>query len=162
MKDKRSPTQLEALWKEQRFLAEQINLRGRLRLQKGKGLYMDEIKVEKEKKRLEALLKRADIPAQQQDVLAPVIDNMSWQRIKLDEAREEMKEASIVCHFNNGGGQEGERENPIFKAYINLWRAYMVGLEKYTSYLPKEMQEEVTGSNITILEQVKRMKEGNK
>lgn len=123
---------------------------------------MDEIKVEKEKKRLEALLKRADIPAQQQDVLAPVIDNMSWQRIKLDEAREEMKEASIVCHFNNGGGQEGERENPIFKAYINLWRAYMVGLEKYTSYLPKEMQEEVTGSNITILEQVKRMKEGNK
>ena len=123
---------------------------------------MDKKKVIEEKKRLEALLKRADIPAQQQDVLAPVIENMAWQRLKLDEAREQMQDENIVCHYCNGGGQEGERENPIFKAYINLWRAYMVGLEKYTSYLPKEMQDEVTGGNITILEQVKKMKEGNK
>lgn len=106
------------------------------------------------------LLDRAEVPKQQKDVLAPVIDNMAWQRVKLDEAREEMKEASIVCEYDNGGGQTGTRENPIFKAYINLWRAYMVGLEKYTSYLPKELQEEAQGGAIDMLAQVKAMKKG--
>ncbi len=119
---------------------------------------MDESKVIQEHERLEALLDRADIPQQQRDVLAPVIDNLSWQRVKLDEAREEMKEASIVCEYNNGGGQTGTRENPIFKAYISLWRAFMVGLEKYTSYLPKELQDEATAGVQSVLDQVKRMK----
>ena len=122
---------------------------------------MDKRKVTQEHKRLEALLDRADVPAQQRDVLAPVVDNMAWQRIKLDEARDEMQDASIVCHYDNGGGQEGERENPIFKAYINLWRAYMVGLEKFSSYLPKEMQEEAAGGSLSVLDQVKQMKKGS-
>ena len=122
---------------------------------------MDKRKVTREHKRLEALLDRADVPQQQRDVLAPVIDNMAWQRVKLDEAREEMQDASIVCHYDNGGGQSGERENPIFKAYINLWRAYIVGLEKYTSYLPKELQEEAAGDSISVLEKVKQMKKAN-
>ena len=122
---------------------------------------MDKRKISEEHKRLKALLDRAEVPQQHQDVLAPVIDNMAWQRIKLDETREEMQEASVVCHYCNGGGQEGERENPIFKAYINLWRAYMLGLEKFTSYLPKEMQDEVTNSAFSVVDQVKSMKKAN-
>ena len=122
---------------------------------------MDKKKVNKEHKRLEALLDRADVPQQQRDVLAPVIDNMAWQRVKLDEAREQMQDASIVCHYENGGGQSGERENPIFKAYINLWRAYMIGLEKYTSYLPKDLQEEAKGDSLDVLAQVREMKKAN-
>ncbi len=122
---------------------------------------MDKRQVNKEHKRLEALLDRADVPQQQRDVLAPVIDNMAWQRVKLDEARQQMQDANIVCHFNNGGGQEGERENPIFKAYINLWRAYMIGLEKYTSYLPKDLQAEATGDGLDVLAQVREMKKAN-
>lgn len=122
---------------------------------------MDKNSVINEHMRLEALLDRADVPQQQRDVLAPVIDNMAWQRVKLDEAREEMQEASIVCEYNNGGGQAGTRENPIFKAYINLWRAYMVGLEKFSSYLPKDMQEEAAGETLSVLEQVRQMKKAN-
>lgn len=119
---------------------------------------MDKKAVEKEKKRLEALLECAGLTAKQQSVVAPVIDNIAWQRLKLDEAREQMQDMPIVCKYDHGGGQSGIHENPIFKAYINLFRAYMTGLEKYTSYLPKEMQEEVLGDNVTILEQVKQMR----
>lgn len=119
---------------------------------------MNEIKVRQEHKRLESLLDRAAVPKQQREALAPVIDNMAWQRVKLDEAREEMREASVVCEYNNGGGQSGTRENPIFKGYINLWRAYMVGLEKFSSYLPKEMQEEAASDGLNVLEQVRQMK----
>lgn len=122
---------------------------------------MDKNSVTSERKRLEELLDRANVPQQQRDVLAPVIDNLAWQRIKLDETREAVKNAQVVVEYNNGGGQSGTRENPIFKAYINLWRAYMLGLEKYTSYLPKELQEEIAQENISVLEQVKRMKKAN-
>ena len=122
---------------------------------------MDNRKVKAEHKRLLDLLDRAEVPQQQQDVLAPVIDNMAWQRVKLDEARKEMQNASIVCEYNNGGGQAGTRENPIFKAYINLWRAYMVGLEKFSSYLPKELQEEAAADTMDILAQVRSMKKAS-
>lgn len=119
---------------------------------------MDNRKVTKERKRLEELLDRAEVPQQQRDLLTPVVDNMAWQRVKLDEARKEMQDASIVCEYDNGGGQTGTRENPIFKAYINLWRAYMVGLEKFSSYLPKELQAEVVGESVSVLDQVRQMR----
>ena len=119
---------------------------------------MDNIKVMQEHERLESLLDKANVPQQRRDVLAAVIDNMAWQRIKLDETRVEMQNASVVCDYDNGGGQTGVRENPIFKAYINLWRAYMVGLEKFTSYLPKELQDEVPGDIVSVLDQVRQMK----
>ena len=119
---------------------------------------MDNIKVIQEHERLDALLDKANVPQQNRAVLAPVIDNMAWQRIKLDETRIEMQNASVVCDYDNGGGQTGVRENPIFKAYINLWRAYMLGLEKFTSYLPKELQDEAQGDMINVLDQVRQMK----
>lgn len=119
---------------------------------------MDNIKVIQEHDRLDALLDRANVPQQQRDVLAPVIDNMAWQRIKLDQTRIEMQNASVVCDYDNGGGQTGVRENPIFKGYLGLWRAYMVGLEKYTSYLPKELQDEAPGDMVNVLDQVRQMK----
>lgn len=114
-------------------------------------------RIKDERNRLEKLLDAAEVPKQQRAVLEAVIDNLAWQRIKLDEAREEMQNASIVCEYNNGGGQSGTRENPIFKAYINLWRAYMTGLEKYSSYLPKEAREEIVSSGMSVLDQVKQM-----
>lgn len=119
---------------------------------------MNKRKVKAEYKRLLNLLERAEVPQQQREVLAPVLDNLAWQRIKLNEAMEEMQEESIVCEYNNGGGQSGVRENPIFKAYVNLWRAYMLGLDKYTSYLPKDLQEEAINGAIDMLSIVKAMK----
>lgn len=119
---------------------------------------MDNTALQKEKDRLTALLDRADVPEQQREILAGVIDNIAWQRLKLDETRMELMGASVVCEYDNGGGQSGTHENPAFKAYTNLWRGYMVGVEKFSSYLPKEFQEEVTGGN--ALEAVLKLKGG--
>lgn len=119
---------------------------------------MKDKRIETEHKRLMGLLDRAEVPQQQRDVLAPVVDNMAWQRVKLDDTRAEMVDASVVCEYNNGGGQAGVRENPIFKGYVSLWRAYMLGLEKFTSYLPKDMQQEAAAGSVNVLEEVRRMK----
>ena len=119
---------------------------------------MNELAVEREHKRLEVLLEKAEVPQQQRDVLAAVTDNLAWQRVKLDETRELIKGSQVVVKYDNGGGQSGVRENPIFKGYYNLWRAYMAGLEKFTSYLPKDMQDAAIGDSLTVLEQVKQMR----
>ncbi len=119
---------------------------------------MDKGKITKEKHRLEAILDKAEVPQNQREVLSSVIDNMAWQKVKLDEARLQMMKEDIVVQYDNGGGQTGTRENPIFKAYLNLWRAYMAGLEKFTSYLPKEMQEEIKTGTIDMLSYVREMK----
>lgn len=109
--------------------------------------------IKKEYKRLEGLLDKAGVPEHQKEVLQPVIDNLSWQRVKLEETMELMKDADVVIEYNNGGGQEGIRENPIFKAYISLFRIYLAGLDKFTSYLPKDLQEEEKQSS-NVLAQV--------
>lgn len=119
---------------------------------------MNRESLQREKDRLTALLDRADVPGQQREILAGVIDNISWQRLKLDETRAELMEASVVCEYDNGGGQVGTHENPAFKAYTNLWRGYMVGVEKFSSYLPKELREEVAGDN--TLQAVLKLKGG--
>ena len=115
-------------------------------------------RVENEHKRLEKLLDQANISKQHRAALVVVIDNLAWQRIKLDDIREQMLEEDVSIPYNHGGGQEGVRENPTFKSYINLWRAYMLGIEKLTSYLPKDIQEAVIPDNTSVLDKVKKMK----
>lgn len=122
---------------------------------------MDSKKVLKEHKRIEGLLNRAEVPQQLRDVLAPVVDNLAWMRIKLDETREEMKEAGVTCEYDNGGGQTGVRENPVFKGYLNLWRGYLAGIEKLQSYLPKDLPDEVIKDDLTPLAKVIQMKKVN-
>lgn len=119
---------------------------------------MENKAVKKEIRRLHALLNKAEVPKQKQAVLDSVIENLAWMRAKLDEARQQMQEESITCEYQNGGGQSGTRENPLFKGYVNLWRAYMIGLEKYTSFLPKDMQEIAQEEGQNVLDQVKQMR----
>lgn len=121
---------------------------------------MADKRIETEHARLEGLLDKAEVAQQHRAALAGVIDNMAWQRVALDDAREGMTGATLVCEYDNGGGQKGTRENPIFKAYINLYRAYMLGVDKFTSYLPAGMKDEAAGDTISVLEEVRRMKAG--
>lgn len=96
----------------------------------------------KEKKRLLSILKKVNAPKTQQDLLIPVIENLAWMRAKLDDAREQIKTSSIAIAYDNGGGQTGIRENPLFKGYEALWKAYLSGLEKVQAALPATMAAE--------------------
>lgn len=121
---------------------------------------MDVRRVRAEKQRLAKLLERAELPKEKQDMLEPLIDNLAWQKCKLDDARKKMQNEDIIREYDHGGGQKGIHENPYFKAYTNLFRSYMVGFEKYTSYIPEELRAEVTGT-LSILDQVRNIKKAN-
>lgn len=98
----------------------------------------------KEINRLKRLLLESGMSENRIKLIMPVIENTAWMKIKLDEAREVVRESSVVISYDNGGGQKGLRENPIFKGYESLWKSYMSGMNVILSSLPVEVvQKEV-------------------
>lgn len=98
-------------------------------------------RVRKEQRRITNLLKAAGVSEQSIKLREAMIGNVSWMKIKLDDAREAIKTSNIVISYDNGGGQKGIRENPLFKGYENLWRSYMNGMNSILNALPESAED---------------------
>ena len=94
-----------------------------------------------EAKRLMQILADADVSERRRKALEPVIENVAWMKEKLDDAREKIAESSVAIPYDNGGGQTGIRENPLYKGYESLWKSYMAGMERIFSALPEEAEQ---------------------
>lgn len=105
--------------------------------------YTFEELVRKENNKIKRELKKAKISGYKMKVIEPVISNVSFMKVKLDEARDQVKDETITVEYDNGGGQKGIRENPIFKAYEQLWKSYMLGMERILAIIPDEEKEEI-------------------
>ena len=114
-----------------------------------------------EKERIDRLLEKAGVSFEQRMLLEPVIENISWMKKKLDEARRVIENASITVPYQNGGGQAGTRENPAFKAYEGLWKAYMLGVSKVLEYIPEAKDEMMRPAEqpMTVLDRIKERRE---
>ena len=99
--------------------------------------------VRKEQRRITRELKRANISEHKMKAIESVVINTSFMKVKLDQAREEIKEESITVEYDNGGGQKGIRENPVFKAYEALWKSYFLGMDRILSISPEEQKEDL-------------------
>lgn len=97
-----------------------------------------EDRVDSERQRLKALLFDCNISERRMKAMDTIIDNVSWMRVKLDDTREMIKTSGVAINYDNGGGQKGIRENPLFKGYQSLWKSYMAGMEQIISCLPPE------------------------
>ena len=122
--------------------------------------------VKKEQRKISREIKKAKISAHKMKLLEPVVQNAAFMKVKLDEAREHMKEERITVAYDNGGGQKGIRENPVFKAYEALWKSYMLGMERILSMLPDEQKEEMAAMTEevkpqTVLDLVKTKRRGS-
>ena len=94
-----------------------------------------------EAQRLKALLFSYGISEKRVDMLESVIENTAWMKAKLDDAREQIQNTSVAIPYDNGGGQKGIRENPLFKGYSNLWKSYMSGMTTIMSLLPRDIAQ---------------------
>ena len=92
--------------------------------------------------RLTTLLEEYGISDKRIKALSTIIENTAWMKNKLDNTREAIKSSSVVIPYDNGGGQKGIRENPLFKGYESLWRSYMAGMSKILESLPPEVIEQ--------------------
>lgn len=109
-------------------------------------------------KNITDILTEAGISKHRIKALKSLIENTAWIKVKLDDARGAIKNSSVAIPYDNGGGQKGIRENPLFKGYEALWKSYMLGMTKILDTLPPE-QVEVKTDNIekpkTMLELVR-------
>ena len=96
-------------------------------------------RAEEEQTRITQIMKDAGVSDKRIKMLEPVILNTAWMKAKLDDAREAIKNSNIVISYDNGGGQKGIRENPLFKGYESLWKAYMNGMDRILTNLPQEV-----------------------
>lgn len=98
-------------------------------------------RAEEEQNRITDLLVDVGISERRRKMMEPIIVNTAWMKAKLDDAREAIKQSNIVISYDNGGGQKGIRENPLFKGYESLWKSYMQGMSKILDCLPQEACE---------------------
>lgn len=78
--------------------------------------------------------------------ITPIIENVCWMKVKLDDAREDIGEDGLIVPYDNGGGQSGVRENPAFKAYEALWKSYSAGMATILDLLPEATAKEAVTS----------------
>lgn len=115
-------------------------------------------RAEEEQNRIIDIMKKSGVSDKRIKMLEPVILNTAWMKAKLDDAREAIKNSQIVISYDNGGGQKGIRENPLFKGYESLWKAYMNGMERILSCLPQDVarvEAEEASKPKTMLELVR-------
>lgn len=106
------------------------------------------IRASAEIERLTQILEECNISKRRMDALKPVVENTAWMKVKLDDSRAAIKNAQIVITYNNGGGQKGIRENPLFRGYEALWKSYMAGMNRILECLP----EEVVQAQVEVVE----------
>ena len=99
-----------------------------------------EEKATAEVERLKRLLFDFGIEENRIELLEPLIQNTAWMKVKLEEAREAIKTSNVVIPYDNGGGQTGLRENPLFKGYESLFNSYMSGLRGILDNLPPQAE----------------------
>ena len=90
-------------------------------------------RVESEVRNLQRITKDA-IPDEKRKVVLPMLHNIAFLKVKLDEARHELLYESIFTEYDNGGGQSGLREHPGFSAYNKLFTTCLL----YTSQSPRD------------------------
>ena len=88
-----------------------------------------------ELKRLQRLTKDV-IPDDKRTAIMPLMSNIAFLKVKLDQARVELMGESIFTEYDNGGGQSGLREHPGFSAYNKLFTTFARGIKQITDMMP--------------------------
>lgn len=111
-----------------------------------------------EAERITALLRESNVAEEVIAMIEPVITNVAWSRIKLDETRKAIANSTVAIPYDNGGGQAGIRENPVFKGYEALYKSYISGLRIILEYMPSAKAASVAPVEApkTVLQMVRR------
>lgn len=83
-------------------------------------------------------------------------ENILFIEGKLDETRENMGKTPLVVNYNNGGGQKGIRKNPVFEAYVNMFRQYTNGVRTLANIVGVEVKDEER-EEVTPLAEILKM-----
>ena len=92
-------------------------------------------RVESELKKLRDLTKDA-IPDEKRKAIMPLLPNIAFMKVKLDDARADLLYEDIFTEYDNGGGQSGLREHPGFSAYNKLFTTLSRSVKQLADMMP--------------------------
>ena len=92
-------------------------------------------RVESELKKLRDITKGA-IPDEKRKAAMPLLANLAFLKVKLDDSRADLLYEDIFTEYDNGGGQTGLREHPGFSAYNKLFTTFSRGIKQLTDMMP--------------------------
>lgn len=101
-----------------------------------------EKRIKKEIRRLKRIIDEGGVSDRRQKALEGVIQNAAFMRVSLDDTIKEIADADVVVEYDNGGGQTGIRENPLFNAYEKLFAKYLAAMNTILESLPAEAAAE--------------------
>ena len=93
-------------------------------------------RMDSELRRLREITKDA-IPEERRKAVMPLLANLAFLKVKLDDARNDLLYESISTEYDNGGGQTGLREHPGFAAYNKLFTTFSRGVKQLTDMMPR-------------------------
>ena len=92
-------------------------------------------RVDSELRKLSEITKGA-IPDEKRKAVMPLLANLAFLKVKLDDARNDLLYEDIFTEYDNGGGQSGLREHPGFSAYNKLFTTFSRGVKQLTDMMP--------------------------
>lgn len=101
-----------------------------------------EKRIKKEIRRLKRIIAEGGVSDRRQKALEGVIQNAAFMRVCLNDTIKEISDADVVVEYDNGGGQTGVRENPLFNAYEKLFAKYLAAMSTILESLPEETAAE--------------------
>ena len=93
-------------------------------------------RMDSELRRLREITKDA-IPEERRKAVMPLLANLAFLKVKLDDARNDLLYESIFTEYDNGGGQTGLREHPGFAASNKLFTTFSRGVKQLTDMMPR-------------------------
>lgn len=84
-------------------------------------------------------------------------ENVLFIEGKLDETRDRMGDTPLVVNYDNGGGQKGIRKNPVFEAYVNMFRQYTNGVRTLADIVGVDVADEDSHDEVTPLAEILKM-----
>lgn len=94
-----------------------------------------ESRVASELKKLREITKAA-IPDEKRKAIMPLLANIAFLKVKLDDTRSELLYEDVFTEYDNGGGQTGLREHPGFTAYNKLFTTFSRSVKQLTDMMP--------------------------
>jgi len=91
-------------------------------------------KILKEKKKLSIITK--DMSPEQKIVTGPLIDNIAFCVVQLEEVKEMLNRDGFYERYKNGKNQYGNKESITSKQFINLGKLHTVLLNRLKDFIP--------------------------
>lgn len=98
-----------------------------------------ESRIKSENTRLRKLF--ADLAPNELAFVAPLLKNMAFQVVTLEDLQTEINASGTVDEYMNGAAQYGKKASATIQAYNAVFKNYLSAADKLIARLPKEKRQ---------------------